>query len=524
MAFVVPFSSQTTSTTSSQQQQRQRYSTPFRAIAVPESELDANLEADERTVVGVVRRTERSVAYITSVWPLGDTITTSNANGNLFQRFRRRRQQQPPPRRRRRDNDSSSSSQTTPLPRGQNLGSGSGFVVHEDGYLVTNFHVIQQAYRIQQMARMVDQMRDSIVGNFSQFFPPASTILGNTTTNTLQRFLDVPDFLPSSSTPLPQIYACIDGSSSTNNFRLCRIVQVQPQLDIAVLKIITNNDDSKQDATANSNTGSNNMTTPSTKFFPLKFGSSSELLVGQDLIAIGNPFGLQNSVSVGVVSALNRELQITASSPPNNLFPFFFDNTDPYTRSMVIRDCIQTDCAINPGNSGGPLLSRRGTVVGVNTAILSTSGSNAGIGFAVSSDSVKDMIQTWIRNDLRMNSQSKTRKTRPWLGIHILARSNRSDGTTVAEELPLLVVSRIEPDAPAAAAGVRALQISNGTVQYGDAIVAFNGKLVESYEDLQTEFDRCVVGEQINLTLQDLRTGTRRVVYLTLTAEAQPSS
>jgi S1-C subfamily serine protease len=490
---------------------------------VPESELDANLEADERTVVGVVRRTERSVAYITSIWPL-DATSSSNENGNPFQR--RQRRQQPRRRQKRRNDDDnnnnnndSSSSETTPLPRGQNLGSGSGFLVHEDGYLVTNFHVIQQAYRIQQMAHMVDQIRDSIVGNISQFFSPASSSIVNAT---VQRLFP-PDFLPSSSTPSPQVYACID-SSSTTEFRPCRIVQVQPQLDIAVLKIITqkdnkndDDDDSKRDGKNNSGTGNN--TTTTTKFIPLQFGSSSELLVGQDLIAIGNPFGLQNSVSVGVVSALNRELQVTSSR--NNGLPFFFDYTDPYARSMVIRDCIQTDCAINPGNSGGPLLSRRGTVVGVNTAILSTSGSNAGIGFAVPSDSVKDMIQTWIRNDIRIsNSISKTRRTRPWLGIHILARNKRNDG---AGELPPLVVSRIEPDAPATRAGVRALHIANGTVEYGDAIVAFNGKLVESYEDLQTEFDRCVVGEQINLTLQDLTTGTRRVVYLTLT-EAQPSS
>merc|ERR1740139_2009236 len=101
-------------------------------------------------------------------------------------------------------------------------------------------------------------------------------------------------------------------------------------------------------------------------------GSSTSLLVGQKVIAIGNPFGLDQTVTAGVVSALNRNVA---------------------TRRNTISNCVQTDAAINPGNSGGPLLNTKGQWIGVNTAIISTTGSNAGIGFAIPSDKMKRDIR-----------------------------------------------------------------------------------------------------------------------------------
>jgi S1-C subfamily serine protease len=259
--------------------------------------------------------------------------------------------------------------------------------------------------------------------------------------------------------PAAQVYVRIN---SITQYRKCRIVNVQPELDLAVLRI--EKDSSRSDKASFE------------PFQALKFGSSSNLLVGQDLIAIGNPFGLDNTVTTGVVSALNREVRT--------------DWRDP-----VIRNCIQTDCAINPGNSGGPLLSRLGQVVGINTAVIRNS---AGIGFAVPSDVVEPAVMDMIRKDMQQE--------RAWLGVAILRQN-----------LTINWISVVQRNSPAADAGMRGISISGdgGSVRYGDAIVAVGGRIVSTYKELQAELDRCVPGEQLAVTLQDAH-GERRVVYLTL--------
>lgn len=304
---------------------------------------------------------------------------------------------------------------------------------------MTNFHVVEQAYRLHEVSRQFDIVLGQIVGNNMV----AEVLKGNLKRITTDRVT-------------PVVYVRLDSTK----FQECTFVNVRPDLDVAVLKLV-------QDTNST-------ITTP---LPALSFGSSSELLVGQSLIAIGNPFGLDNTVTTGVVSALNR--QISASARP-------------------ISNCIQTDCAINPGNSGGPLLNLQGQVVGVNTAIVSTTGSNAGIGFAISSDHVEPVVREMIRND---NVRAA------WLGISILKESKGPQQ---------LIVGSVEPGSPAARAGVRGILITQTETRYGDAIVAVGGNLVETFDGFQKETSRVVGGEQLTLTVEDIPTKDRRVVYLKL--------
>ena len=159
------------------------------------------------------------------------------------------------------------------------------------------------------------------------------------------------------------------------------IVGTTPDKDIAVLKI---------DA-------------PPQKLLPLPIGQSSNLKVGQKVLAIGNPFGLDQTLTTGVISGLGREIKSVSGRP--------------------IHDVIQTDASINPGNSGGPLLDSSGRLIGINTAIYSPSGANAGIGFAVPVDTVNQIVPQLMKFG---------KITRPGLGISILAdqiaQQNRIDG------------------------------------------------------------------------------------------------
>ena len=289
-------------------------------------------------------------------------------------------------------------------------------------------------------------------------------------------------------------------------------MDVRPELDVAVLKIIL------PEGTSSS---SSSLLLPT----PLSFGASSNLLVGQGLIAIGNPFGLDNSVTTGVVSALNRELQQTRRNRPgmNLMMP-------PPTPLQPIRNCIQTDCAINPGNSGGPLLNRQGAVVGVNTAILTTSGSNAGVGFAIEADQVAPVVQDMIRRDVARQSSSQQQRV-PWLGVSIV-RTEGVDVAAVAARGTVLTgcrVARVEQNSPAAEAGIRGITLRkhDASVQWGDTLVAVGGNTVDSLAALQSELDTRAVGEQIQITLQDESNNmnnTKRVVYLTLRARPTASA
>jgi S1-C subfamily serine protease len=223
---------------------------------------------------------------------------------------------------------------------------------------------------------------------------------------------------------------------------------------------------------------------PAAKLRPLPLGVSQTLLVGQRVLAVGNPFGLDHSLTVGVVSALGRELR----SPGGR----------------KIYDVIQTDAAINPGNSGGPLLDSAGRLIGVNSAIYSPSGASAGIGFAIPVDTVKRLVPQLI---------ARGRPVEPGIGIvplpESMARRNQLEGVVVQEVLR---------GSPAAKAGLEGLRRAPGGGFYvGDVIVAVNGRPVQSSDDMTRIFEQQGVGAVVELTL--VRHGERRRVKVPLVAE-----
>jgi S1-C subfamily serine protease len=197
----------------------------------------------------------------------------------------------------------------------------------------------------------------------------------------------------------------------------------------------------------------------------IAIGSSSDLKVGQFAFAIGNPFGLDQSLTFGVISALRRRL--------------------PTSSGHQISNVIQTDAAVNPGNSGGPLLDSSGRVVGVNTAIISPSGSNAGIGFAIPVDVVNRVIPQLVANGHV-----------PTPGIGIVAAS---EGAATKLGVEGIVVLRTLPGSSAARAGVRGVDRNTGTL--GDVIVGANGKPVRRLSDLADELDEVGVGHTVKIAL-----------------------
>jgi len=199
---------------------------------------------------------------------------------------------------------------------------------------------------------------------------------------------------------------------------------------------------------------------------PLSIGASGDLKVGQSAFAIGNPFGLDQSMSSGIISALKRRL--------------------PTQSGREISNVIQTDAAINPGNSGGPLLDSAGRLIGVTTAIISPSGSNAGIGFAVPVDIVNRVVPDLIRNG-RV----------PTPGIGIVAA-----GEAVATRLGIegVIVVRTSPSSPAARAGIRGVDMSTGDI--GDIITAADGKPVRRLSDLTDQIEQAGAGKTIRLTVK----------------------
>ena len=198
---------------------------------------------------------------------------------------------------------------------------------------------------------------------------------------------------------------------------------------------------------------------------PISIGRSSDLQVGQNAYAIGNPFGLDQSLTTGVISALKRRL--------------------PTSGGREIPDAIQTDAAINPGNSGGPLLDSAGRLVGVNTAIYSPSGANAGIGFAIPVDVVNRVVPELIRNG-RV----------PTPGIGIVAAD---EAAAARLGIDGLIVVRTDPGSPAERAGLRGIDFASGTI--GDVIVAANGHPVRRLSDLTAALEEVGVGHEVALTV-----------------------
>ena len=212
---------------------------------------------------------------------------------------------------------------------------------------------------------------------------------------------------------------------------------------------------------------------------PVSVGSSADLKVGQFAYAIGNPFGLDQSLTTGVISALKRRL--------------------PTNSGREVSNVIQTDAAVNPGNSGGPLLDSSGRVIGVNSAIISPSGSNAGIGFAIPIDVVNRVVPQLIRTGHV-----------PTPGIGIVSADE-----AVATRLHVegVVILGTVPGSPATLAGLRGVDANSRTLS--DVIVGANDQAVQSMSDLTDQLEQVGVGHSIKLTL--LRDGQKITVNVPVT-------
>ena len=225
---------------------------------------------------------------------------------------------------------------------------------------------------------------------------------------------------------------------------------------------------------------------------PVPLGSSSGLVVGQEVVAIGNPYGLERTATTGIVSALERTIE-----SPNG---------------FAIQNAIQTDAAINQGNSGGPLFDRAGRVVGMNSQMASQNGGNVGLGFAVPIDTIRPIAQAVITGG---------RAEHAWIGI-----SGRELTPAMAKQLDLtgrrgVVIAELVKDGPAAKAGLEAADDADATVpRGGDLIVAINGRPVQDMADVS----RAVAGRQVgdSITVTVLRDGQEKTVTLRL--EDRPAS
>ena len=215
----------------------------------------------------------------------------------------------------------------------------------------------------------------------------------------------------------------------------------------------------------------------------MPIGRSTNLQVGQNVFAIGNPFGLDQTLTTGIISALGREIESVSG--------------------RTIPDVIQTDAAINPGNSGGPLLDSAGRLIGVNTAIYSPSGSSAGIGFAVPVDTVNRVAPQLIRHG---------RVIRPGLGGRFA-----NDATARRLGIDGVLTMEVAQGGAAAKAGLRGMQRNRrGEWILGDIIVGIDGEPVESLDDLMRVLDQHNVGDTVQVAV--LRDGRRTTLAVTLQA------
>ncbi len=262
-------------------------------------------------------------------------------------------------------------------------GTGSGFIWDKEGRIVTNFHVIADASRIEV------------------------TLADHTTWK-------------------------------------AALVGAAPDRDLAVLRI----------------------SAPADKLRPIMVGESEDLLVGQKVFAIGNPFGLDQTLTTGVVSALGREIKSVTG--------------------RTIRNVIQTDAAINPGNSGGPLLDSAGRLIGVNTMIYSPSGASSGVGFAVPAHEVNRVVPQIIRHG---------KMFRPGLGISIAPES-------VVRDLNLegILILNVASGSSAEKAGLRGTKQVWGGLILGDIILGINGVRIKDYNQLRDAVEKYKVGDSVTLT------------------------
>ncbi len=244
-----------------------------------------------------------------------------------------------------------------------------------------------------------------------------------------------------------------------------KLIGYAPEKDLAVLKI---------DA-------------PTEVLRPIPVGISEDLRVGQIVFAIGNPFGLDQTLTKGIVSALGREIKSVSGVP--------------------IRNVIQTDAAINPGNSGGPLLDSSGRLIGVNTAIFSPSGASAGIGFSIPVDEVR-----WVVPELI----SYGRIQRANIGVE-LVRTSIVSRLVNEGALPRsgALIYDVNPGGSAARAGLQpTARDRSGSIRLGDLIIELNGENIASNNDLQLALEKFKPGDEVNLKI--LRDGRELAVAISL--------
>jgi S1-C subfamily serine protease len=222
---------------------------------------------------------------------------------------------------------------------------------------------------------------------------------------------------------------------------------------------------------------------PARQLPPIPIGTSADLQVGQRVYAIGNPFGLDQTLTTGIISALGREITSVTN--------------------RTITGVIQTDAAINPGNSGGPLLDSAGRLIGVNTAIYSSSGANAGIGFAVPVDTVNRIVPQLLRSG---------QIVRPGVGVRIA-----DDATANRLGVRGVLIIQVDPSSAAAAAGLRGTRRNEqGRLILGDIIVGIDAREVNSVGDLQDALDQHAVGDKVQVAI--LRDNRRLTVPIVLQA------
>jgi len=223
---------------------------------------------------------------------------------------------------------------------------------------------------------------------------------------------------------------------------------------------------------------------PPGRLVSLAVGRSGDLVVGQRVLAVGNPFGFDHTLTTGVVSGLGRELR----SPSGRR----------------IRDVIQTDAAINPGNSGGPLLDSSGRLIGINSAIYSPSGASAGISFAVPIDTVTRLVPQLIRYG-RIKQPGIAGAT---LVSDAIARANGIEG---------VAIDQVEEGSPSDAVGLTGITLTRSRrPRLGDVIVSVDGKRVRSQQDLFDAFEAAGVGATVRLSVAGGRTDKRREVRVKL--------
>jgi len=290
-------------------------------------------------------------------------------------------------------------------------GAGSGFVWDTDGHIITNYHVVASALDAERMKAP----RRAPFGKLSR-----------------------------------KVTVKLSGRDDEVE---AQIIGYEADKDLAVLKVDPAN----------------------VQLTPLEIGSSSNLRVGQNVLAIGNPFGLDTTLTSGIVSALGRDIQGAGGRP--------------------IKDCIQTDAAINPGNSGGPLMDSNGRLIGINTMIYAPGGigANVGIGFAIPVDTVSRIVKQII---------AFGQDARPSLGVAVLPDSDRERyARSLGRPLQGAVIAEVVPGSPAALAKLEPLKSQRNSILLGDMITAVNGARITTNEELLCAVEEAEPEEALSLTV-----------------------